>query len=244
MLTQVIAHRGSKGVRPENTLAAFKKAIEEGADGIETDVHLSKDGEMVIIHDETVDRTTNGTGRVFDHTLAELKQLSAGGSFSGRYQNEKIPTLQEVVDLLIAERYTGTFNLELKTDKFKYPGIEQKVFSFFKDLDYPFELVYSSFNPETLVTMHTLQPDVEMASLFKFNAKAARKLTHRKVIQNWHPSMAWVRGHRFLLGKRRLRPWTINVESDLRFCFQKGFLGVITDYPTRALQVRATIQGG
>ena len=123
MLTQVIAHRGSKGVRPENTLAAFKKAIEEGADGIETDVHLSKDGEMVIIHDETVDRTTNGTGRVFDHTLAELKQLSAGGSFSGRYQNEKIPTLQEVVDLLIAERYTGIFNLELKTDKFKYPGI-------------------------------------------------------------------------------------------------------------------------
>lgn len=76
MLTQIIAHRGSKGTRPENTLPAFIAAIEDGADGIETDVHLSRDGQLIIMHDELVDRTTNGTGRIVDHTLVELKQLT------------------------------------------------------------------------------------------------------------------------------------------------------------------------
>ncbi len=78
MLTQIIAHRGSKGTRPENTLAAFNAAINDGADGIETDVHLSKDGHLIIMHDELVDRTTNGSGRIRDLTLAELRQLDAG----------------------------------------------------------------------------------------------------------------------------------------------------------------------
>lgn len=243
MITQIIAHRGSKGVRPENTLAAFNKAIDEGADGIETDVHLSSDGELVIIHDETVNRTTNGEGRVFDKTLAELKELDAGGYFSEKYVDERIPTLKEVFDLLIERKYTGIFNLELKTDKIKYPGIEHKVYDFFMNHAYNFHLVYSSFNPHTISTMHKLQPDVETASLFKINTQAARKFIRRRVIQEWHPSIAWVRSHRFFLPRVELRPWTVNSEEDIRYCYKKKFKGIITDYPAKALKIRKEIQG-
>ncbi|TLQ04656.1 glycerophosphodiester phosphodiesterase [Pediococcus stilesii] len=243
MITQIIAHRGSKGTRPENTLAAFNQAIDDGADGIETDVHLSSDGELIIIHDETVNRTTNGEGRVFDKTLIELKQLDAGAYFSEKYINERIPTLEEVVDLLDQRKYRGIFNLELKTDKIKYPGIEYKVYDFFKNRSIRFHLVYSSFNPKTVSTMHKLQPDVEVASLFKINTKAARKFIRHKIIQEWHPSITWVRSHRFFLPHVALRPWTVNSAEDIRYCCKKRFKGIITDYPARALKIRKEIQG-
>lgn len=243
MITQIIAHRGSKGVRPENTIVAFNKAIDEGADGIETDVHLSKDGKLVIIHDETVNRTTDGEGRIFDKTLAEIKKLDAGAYFSEKYVNERIPTLQEVVDLLIQRKYHGIFNLELKTDKIKYPGIEQKVYEVLKGEDFPFHLVYSSFNPKSISVLHQLQPEVEAASLFKINTKAARRFSRRRIIQEWHPSIAWVRSHRFFLPHVQLRPWTVNSEDDIKYCFKNNFKGIITDYPTRALKIRKKMQG-
>lgn len=158
MLTKIIAHRGSKGIRPENTLPAFEKAIEEGADGIETDVHMSKDKHLIIMHDETVDRTTNGTGRIFDKTLAELKQLDAGGYFGYDYLGTQIPTLDEVVQLLIKKHFTGLFNLELKTDKIQYPGIEESVSAYMNQQTLPFKIIYSSFHPQSLIKNACLKP--------------------------------------------------------------------------------------
>ncbi|MSE22481.1 glycerophosphodiester phosphodiesterase, partial [Lactobacillus parabuchneri] len=114
--TKIIAHRGSKGNRPENTLISFQTAIDDGADGIETDVHFSKDQQFIIMHDETVDRTTNGSGRIVDKNLAEIKHLDAGIRFSEEFKGTAVPTLQEVVELLIKDQFTGIFNLELKTN--------------------------------------------------------------------------------------------------------------------------------
>ena len=117
-------HRGFSGQFPENTLLAFQKAVDAGCDGIELDVHLSRDGEVVIIHDETVDRTTNGSGNVRDFTLEQLKDLDAYGSFPGKFSKNEIPTLREYFDLI---RDTGIItNIELKTGVYTYPGIEQK----------------------------------------------------------------------------------------------------------------------
>ena len=96
---KIYAHRGASAYAPENTLPAFQAAMEQGADGIELDVHLSRDGELVVIHDEELDRTTNGTGLVKDHTLAELKKLCADNGMSG-YGDVRIPTLQEVLELV------------------------------------------------------------------------------------------------------------------------------------------------
>ncbi|MBR2756972.1 MAG: glycerophosphodiester phosphodiesterase, partial [Exiguobacterium sp.] len=111
----IYAHRGYSANYPENTLSAFEAALPY-VDGIELDVQLSKDGRLVVIHDETVDRTTNGTGWVKDMMLQELRQLKIDGY-------ERIPTLEEVLGLI--ERSNVTLNIELKTDQYAYPGIER-----------------------------------------------------------------------------------------------------------------------
>ena len=92
-MTEIVAHRGSRINRPENTLAAFEEAVRVGADGIELDIHLSKDGEVVVIHDETVDRTTDGCGRISQMTVADLRELDAGAWFDVAFAGQKIPTL-------------------------------------------------------------------------------------------------------------------------------------------------------
>ena len=130
-MTKIYGHRGAKGMYPENTLLSFKKAIDQGVDGLELDVHLTKDGEVVVIHDETLDRTTSGTGWIKDLTLAEIKQVSAGSKFShfpyyqAEWDKEQVPTLKEVLELL--EPYPIELNIELKTNEVVYEKIEEKV---------------------------------------------------------------------------------------------------------------------
>ena len=123
--TEVFAHRGASGYAPENTLEAFQLAIKQGADGIELDVQLSKDGVPVVIHDETVDRVTGQTGFVKDFTLQELKDMVVLGERFTAYPDARIPTLREVLD---AVRPSGIeVNIELKTGIIWYPEIEKKV---------------------------------------------------------------------------------------------------------------------
>ena len=111
-------HRGERTVVPENTLSAFRYALSCGVDAIETDFHLTKDGKLIIIHDHTLERTTNGRGRVCDHTLEELRRLSAGGWFSEQYASERIPTAEEFFEPTADKDIL--FNLELKV----YPADE------------------------------------------------------------------------------------------------------------------------
>ena len=140
----IFAHRCSKCNRPENTLAAFQDALRGKADGIELDVHLTKDDQLVVIHDEKVNRTTSGKGRVRDLRLAELKQLDAGSWFDRQFKGEAIPTLKEVLKLLNNENFTGFLNIELKTDIINYPGIEEKVVELIAQETLPFTIIYSS----------------------------------------------------------------------------------------------------
>src|SRR5436190_6736475 len=114
----VVGHRGAMGYCPENTFASFERGLELGADWIELDVHLSRDGALIVIHDETLDRTTNGHGYVKDHTLAELQQLDAGNG-------ERIPTLPEVLDW--AKSRKAILDIEIKNAPLYYDGIEAKV---------------------------------------------------------------------------------------------------------------------
>jgi glycerophosphoryl diester phosphodiesterase len=110
----VIAHRGASGHAPENTLAAFERAVELGAGFIETDLHLTRDARFVAIHDESLERTTNGTGNVRDHTLAEIRKLDAGMWFDREFMGARIPTLEEIVEF--AAKHDVIFYLELKYD--------------------------------------------------------------------------------------------------------------------------------
>ena len=121
----VVGHRGAMGHCPENTLASFERGLQLGADWIELDVHLSRDNALIVIHDETLDRTTNGKGAVRDHSLAELKALDAGSWFGPQYAGERIPTLDEV--LRWARQRNAIVDIEIKNAPVYYAGIEAAV---------------------------------------------------------------------------------------------------------------------
>lgn len=238
--TAVIAHRGSKGTRPENTLSSFKEAIVVNSDGIELDVHLTKDQQLIVIHDEKVDRTTNGKGYVKDKTMKELKQLDAGSSFSSLYKGEKLPALSEVLDLLSEQQFNGLLNVELKTDVFEYPGIEQKVLQLMNQEKHSFQLLYSSFSCKSLNRLKDIEPEAEIALILKnLVNKDTDWLKNKYPIDAWHPKFNWWnKSGKELFPKQPVRPWTVNYLKQLDNCFNYPVAGVITDYPERALKRR------
>jgi glycerophosphoryl diester phosphodiesterase len=152
----VMAHRGNKATCPENTLAAFRQALADGADIIETDLHLTADGVLVCIHDATVDRTTDGSGTVAGMTLAELKALSAG---YGRpeFKAERIPTLAELADLLPED---VALALELKTDRFLEPGVCRQLIAELEQHQIGERAVVLSFSLPRLEAVQAVAPDM------------------------------------------------------------------------------------
>ena len=145
--TKVWAHRGASGYAPENTLDAFQKAVEMGADGIELDVQMTKDGELVVIHDETIDRVSNGKGWVKDYTYEELKKFNFNKTHL-EYTKEEIPTLEQVY--LLIKPTNLTINVEIKTGIVFYPGIEGRVLELTERLGMKERVIYSSFNHYTI----------------------------------------------------------------------------------------------
>lgn len=140
---KVWAHRGASGYAPENTMDAFRKAIEMKADGIELDVHLTKDGEVVVIHDEVLDRVSDGTGRVQDFTCNELKKFNFN-KLHPEYKEEEIPTLEEVYQLI--KPTDLTINVEMKTGNTFYPGMEDKVLELTKKYDMMDRIIVSLYD--------------------------------------------------------------------------------------------------
>jgi len=242
--TKIIAHRGSRGNRPENTLEAFQEALDVASDGIELDVHLSKDGEVVVIHDETVERTTSGKGFVKDLTLQQLKELDAGSWFDPKYNQARIPTLQEVLDLLAENHFTGVLNIELKTDVFQYPAIEEKVLVLTEPFLARFSVIYSSFHYDTLKKIKALRGDSEIALLFSKKGKQQIYLGAGIPVEGWHPKFSILRSlPPFEQSKMPLRVWTVNRKVEMQVCLRRKIDSMITDYPERALQMRKVIQG-
>ena len=236
----IFAHRGSKCNRPENTLAAFQEALRVKSDGIELDVHLSKDNQLVVIHDEKVNRTTSGKGRVRDLRLAELKQLDAGSWFDSRFRGERIPTLKEVINLLTKENFTGFLNIELKTDIVDYPDIEEKVLELVAQQTLPFTIIYSSFNVNTLRRLQALGVKDEIAYLA---GKKLQKVSLNKVenfMSSLHLKKKYVLKYPELLASdhRPIRLWGIDSETDMRYAFQHNIAGIFTDFPEKARQIR------
>lgn len=155
---KVWAHRGASGYAPENTMDAFRKAIEMKADGIELDVNLTKDGEVVVIHDEVLDRVSDGTGRVQDFTCNELKKFNFN-KIHPEYEKEEIPTLEEVYQLI--KPTDLTINVEMKTGNTFYPGMEDKVLELTKKYDMMDRIIVSSFNHYTIRSMKEKCPELK-----------------------------------------------------------------------------------
>ena len=151
-----LGHRGFENRAPENTIAAFRLAMAEGADGVELDVHISKDGHLVVIHDPTVDRTTNGSGKVSRMTLAELKQFDAGSTFSPHFAGERIPTLDEVFDALPRDAIVA---VELKSYN-AFDTVARKVIETIERHRADDRVILLSYNPIALHHCKSIRPDL------------------------------------------------------------------------------------
>ncbi|SEA83499.1 glycerophosphoryl diester phosphodiesterase [Thalassobacillus cyri] len=232
-----IAHRGASGYAPENTMAAFEKAVEMKADMFELDVQMSKDGELVVIHDTTVDRTTDGTGSVKDLTLEEMKSLDAGSWFSEAFADETIPTLGEVLD-----EYKGKSGIliELKAPSL-YPGIEQKVADELTahHLDKPEneKIIVQSFDHESVQKFHDILPEVPVGVLLGYNPEGIsdeQLESFKKYADYVNPSKSMIdaslieRIHDFNM---LTHPWTVRDRESANFLLEVGADGIITDYP-------------
>lgn len=226
------AHRGFSGKYPENTLLAFQKAIEAQADGIELDVQLTKDGEIVIIHDEFIDRTTNGKGLVIDYTYDELKKFDASYVYTGKFGFNKIPTLREYFNL-IKETNIIT-NIELKTGIFEYVGIEEKVFNLIKEFKLEDRVIISSFNHYSVLRMKALAPKIKCGFLTETWILNPGKYTKDNCIECYHPHFAILTPDIVKSLKTfgiEINTWTVNKEDEIRDLISKKVDILIGNFP-------------
>ena len=229
------AHRGASAHAPENTLIAFQEAKRQGADGIELDVHPTRDGRLVVIHDVTVQRTTQGFGHVADFTLAELRALDAGYKFSPQFSGERIPTLQEALEF--SRGANLLVNIEIKTGPSAYAGIEQAVLREIHSAAMLANVVVSSFQPDVLARMKILDPSVETALLSGDLQGPSPQQAKAVGASAIHPSFRSISPpflqHAFHLGLA-VRPYTVNDERAMQRLAAWGVQGIITDDPRKA----------
>jgi glycerophosphoryl diester phosphodiesterase len=237
----VIGHRGASAYAPENTLSAFLLAVEQGADGIELDAKLSADGQVMVIHDETVDRTTNGSGRIRDLTLAELKSLDAGTFFSSQFAGERIPTLAEVLET-VGRRLL--INIELTNYASPQDNLTPRACELVKHFHLEEHVLFSSFHPLNLFRAHRILPEVPCAILAMPGRSGwwARSflmegLSPEAINPYYQDSTTAFLHHQAKKG-RKTYIWTVNDRDEVIRFIQAGVNGIITDDPLTALQVR------
>ena len=235
---KVWAHRGASGYVPENTLEAFEEAAKMQADGIELDVQLTKDGELVIIHDETVDRVSDGTGYVRDYTLAELKALDVSRPIPDCHP-VRIPTLAEVLELI-----KGTdmeINIECKTGIFYYPGLEEKVVRLVQDMGMTERIWCSSFNHESVCRVKALCPEMKCGFLLGDVIIDVAGYAKSHNMQALHPAVYHLQDEKFIEKAKQnnlaVHVWTVNEEEEIRRFASQGVDAVITNYPDVARKV-------
>ncbi|HEY8463652.1 MAG TPA: glycerophosphodiester phosphodiesterase [Bacillota bacterium] len=243
---KIFAHRGFSGIAPENTMAAFEKALAIKPDGIETDVHLSKDGKVVICHDETLDRTTNGKGLIKDYTFEQLQTFDAGSKFAPEFSRERIPTLEDLLRLI---RQTDlALNIELKTDKIAYLQIEAKVVALLKVYDLVERTIISSFNFSSIAKVKKLLPEISIAALMKDPHTISdlwTRMAELKVVAI-HPDHKYLDHDLVDAAQKRgilINAWTPNQPEELQRCFKLQINGVITNFPDIARQLLSKSNG-
>ena len=240
--TVIFAHRGACALAPENTISSFELAVTHQADAVELDAKLSKDGVVMVIHDPTLDRTTNGTGRVNEHTLAELKTLDAGSKFNSRYAGEKIPTLEEV---FAAVGKKVLVNVELTNYSSPKDDLIAKVADVVKRQNMQNRVLFSSFIPKNLKMIKELLPDAPVALLCLggLGGMISRSFFLKYISPNIiHPYLAdvdpvyvWWEHRR----NRRVHVWTVNAEQDIKHMLAMRVDGIFTDDPQKARKLMA-----
>lgn len=230
---RVIAHRGYSGRYPENTMLAFRKAAEAGCDGIELDVQLTKDNVVVVIHDERIDRTTDGCGSVKDYTYEELKTFNAAKLFPGVAEFEHIPTFEEYCAWVADEGIIT--NIEIKTGVYYYPEIEKKTIDIIQKYGLESKVLFSSFNHMSLVKVKELMPEAPCCALLGEKGMGnAGYYCHTHGFAYYHPGYPGITDETVTGCKEygiRMNVWTVNDMDALERLYDWGCDGIITNYP-------------
>jgi len=230
-MTQRIGHRGAAGHAPENTLVSVRKALEIGVDGIEFDVHRSKDGAIVVMHDPTVDRTSNGSGPIAEMTLAELRELDLGTWKGPQFAGERIATLEEFVAAVPAPL---KLFLEMKAGNEVYPGIEEQVAQFLAERGLVERTNISSFDHFVLLRMRKLLPQVETGMLYSARPidpiAMARACGASALHTKWEFISPGLVAEAHALGLT-VNAWTANTPATVALCKRTGVDGIISDHP-------------
>lgn len=236
----VTAHRGFSGQAPENTLASFQAAIDAGSDMIELDVHLTRDNEIVVIHDDTLGRTTNGKGNVADKTLRELKALDAGSWFDSRFAGEPIPTLAEVLTLA---RSRILVNIELKSGKnFPYTmgELADRTLAVVEKTGMAGQVLFSSFAPAAIERIRMRNPRLPIALIVDKHWTTPDEpgggtlygtLNCRATVLN-EENIA--RAH---AGGVKIHVWTVDTKEAMEKFISLGVDGIITNHPDRLIEI-------
>jgi glycerophosphoryl diester phosphodiesterase len=234
-----IAHRGFSGSYPENTMIAFRKAVEIGCDGIETDLHMTKDGIIVICHDETIDRTTNGSGFIQDYRYKELCKFDAGVKFGREFQGEKIPSIDEFLDYV--KNKDLLINLELKNDIIHYNEFEKKVIEKIYEFKLENNVILSSFNHYSMIRAKECDSSIKTGLLCLaalYNVHDYVKTVGADALHPFYPSVMNAEIVDCIKKNGiRINAYTVNEEKHMKKLVELGIDGIITNYPDKLKKI-------
>lgn len=234
----IFGHRGASGYAPENTISAFRMAQKMGSHGLEFDVQLTKDGVPVVIHDETLDRTTDLKGQVSTYNWKQIQKADAGSWLDTRWSGEHIPSLEEVLrefsDLLL--------NIELKNSIVTYPGLEEKVLTLIRKYCQIDNVIVSSFNHQSLLKVKKLEPLIKTGILYEEEPTDAVHYSLQLGANAVHPDFRLLTKEKTAAFHERglfVNTWTVNERVDVEKMIRIGVDGIITNYPDRVLSLLA-----
>ncbi|MFH1527142.1 MAG: glycerophosphodiester phosphodiesterase family protein [Bacteroidota bacterium] len=242
----IIAHRGASAVAPENTIIAFKKAMELHANAIELDVRQTKDNQLVVLHDATVNRTTNGRGGIATMTLAEVRKLDAGSWFDPHFKNERIPTFHEVIEILD----TATILIiEIKEGNETYPGIEEQVLNLVKTNRLEGQVILKSFDQRVLRRIKEKAPQIRLLYVYVFTIPWLNITVDRGVSAGdlLDLNVDYLQPHKIFLSRSfvnraqergfKVIVWDVEDEDTMKEMLDLGVNGIETDFPDKLYNV-------
>lgn len=230
--TKIWAHRGACAYAPENTLEAFELAVRQQADGVELDIQRTRDGELVVVHDETIDRVSNGQGYVKDYTLKELKKLRFNRTHP-EFTDARIPTLKEVLKLL--QPTALTVNIELKTGIVRYKGIEEQALNLVRKMDMEDRVIYSSFHHPSVVKIKKLDKNAVTGILYSDGWLQVPSYAAKLGMDCIHPAVWHMKSKKLLEQAREknlaVHVWTVNDPEMMEELIQQKIDAIITNKP-------------
>ena len=235
MKPYILGHRGAPKLAIENSLTAFKKAVDIGVDGVELDIHMTFDNEIVVIHDETIESITNGQGYIKEMKFSELRKYNLVSNF---FDKAKIPTLKEV---LLKLKKCEIINIEIKNSVIKYPGIEKKAIELVKSLKLEENVIFSSFNHYSIKKIQEIAPQIKTGILYDSNIFEPWNYAKKLTTKNIHP-------HFFTINKKivdqshknglKVFVYGANTKKEIKTSLNIGVDAIITDFPKKAMKLR------